>query len=154
MLQNSIYVQFQSRQNQSMVLTCRRAVPHGRRLWLKWVWGGLLDSDRVLFHHLSDSHLLVLWKFIKMYPYNLCNFLYVHCIFMKVYGEGNGTPLQYSCLENSVDGEAWWAAVHGIAKSDTTGQLHFHFSLTCTGEGNGNPLQCSCLENPRDRRAW
>ena len=33
---------------------------------------------------------------------------------------------------------------------DTTEQLHFHFSLSCTGEGNDNPLQCSCLENPRD----
>ena len=30
-------------------------------------------------------------------------------------GEGNGTPLQYSCLENPMDGEAWWAAVHGVA---------------------------------------
>ena len=38
--------------------------------------------------------------------------------------------------------------------SDTTEQLHFHFSLSCIGEGNGNPLQCSCLENPRDRGAW
>ena len=34
-------------------------------------------------------------------------------------GEGNGNPLQYSCLENSVDGEAWWATVHGVAKSRT-----------------------------------
>ena len=34
-------------------------------------------------------------------------------------GEGNGTPLQYSCLENSVDGEAWQATVHGIIKSQT-----------------------------------
>ena len=34
-------------------------------------------------------------------------------------GEGNGTPLQYSCLENPVDGGAWWAAVHGVAKSLT-----------------------------------
>ena len=38
----------------------------------------------------------------------------------------------------------------GRKESDTTEQLHFHFSLSCTGEGNGNPLQCSCLENPRD----
>ena len=31
-------------------------------------------------------------------------------------GEGNGTPLQYFCLENPMDGEAWWAAVHGVAR--------------------------------------
>ena len=42
----------------------------------------------------------------------------------------------------------------GRWESDTTEQLHFHFSLSCTGEGNGNPLQCPCLENPRDRGAW
>ena len=73
--------------------------------------------------------------------------------------EGNGTPLQYSCLENPMDGGAWWAAVHGVAKSQTrlsdlTFIFHFHFSLSCIGEGNGNPLQCSCLENPRDGGAW
>ena len=34
-------------------------------------------------------------------------------------GEGNGNLLQYSCLENSMDGEAWWATVHGVAKSQT-----------------------------------
>ena len=38
----------------------------------------------------------------------------------------------------------------GRWESDTTEQLHFHFSLLCIGEGNGNPLQYSCLENPRD----
>ena len=61
-------------------------------------------------------------------------------------GEGNGTLLQYSCLENPMDGGAWWAAGHGVAKSQTrlTEQRHFHFSLSCIGEGNGNPLQCSC----------
>ena len=34
-------------------------------------------------------------------------------------GERNGNPLQYSCLENPTDGRAWWAAVHGVAKSRT-----------------------------------
>ena len=45
--------------------------------------------------------------------------------------EGSGTPLQYSCLENPVDGGAWWAAVHGVAKSWTwlsyfSFTFHFH----------------------------
>ena len=35
------------------------------------------------------------------------------------YGEGTGNPLQYSCLANPMDGGAWWAAVHGIARSQT-----------------------------------
>ena len=53
-----------------------------------------------------------------------------------------------------MDGGAWWAVVHGVAKgrtrlSDFTCTFHFH-----VGEGNGNPLQCSCLENPRDGGAW
>ena len=34
-------------------------------------------------------------------------------------GEGNGTPLQYSYLENPMDGGAWWAVVHGVEKSQT-----------------------------------
>ena len=42
----------------------------------------------------------------------------------------------------------------GREESDTTEQLHFHFSLSCIGEGNGSPLQCCCLENPRDGGAW
>ena len=42
----------------------------------------------------------------------------------------------------------------GHTESDTTEQLHFHFSLSCIGGGNGNPLQCSCLESPRDRGVW
>ena len=46
-------------------------------------------------------------------------------------GEGNGNPLQHSCLENPMDGGAWWAAVHGVAESrtrlnDFTFTFHFH----------------------------
>ena len=47
------------------------------------------------------------------------------------FGDGNGTPLQYSWLENPRDAGAWWAAVHGVAKSwtrlsDFTFPFHFH----------------------------
>ena len=71
--------------------------------------------------------------------------------FYRYWGEGNGNPHQYSCLENPMDGGAWWAAVHGVAKIQTWREwLHFQSSLSCIGEGSGNPLQCSCLEKPRD----
>ena len=46
--------------------------------------------------------------------------LFLFIISLKIgSGEGNGTPLQSSCLENPMDGGAWWAAVHGVAKSRT-----------------------------------
>ena len=44
---------------------------------------------------------------------------YLRILHTVFYGEGNGTPLQHSCLENPVDGGAWWAAVHGVVKSRT-----------------------------------
>ena len=75
-------------------------------------------------------------------------------------GEGNGTPLQYSRLENPMGGRAWWAAVHGVAKSRTRLSnfpftFHFHalekemathssvlaWRITGTGEPGG--LQAS-----------
>jgi len=62
----------------------------------------------------------------------LLSFTYHKIYPSKVYnGEGNGTPLQYSWLENPMDGGPWWAAVHGVAKSQTrlsdfTFTFHFH----------------------------
>ena len=51
-----------------------------------------------------------------------------------------------------MDGGAWWAVVHRVARSWTRlKRLGMH---ACVGEGNGNPLQYSCLENPRDGGAW
>ena len=55
-------------------------------------------------------------------------FLYIS---MLPNGEGDGTPLQYSCLENPTDRGAWWAEVHGVTKSrtrlrDFTFTFHFH----------------------------
>ena len=56
------------------------------------------------------------------------------------------------CLETS--SHCWRSLVGysslGRKESDTTEQLHFHFSLSFIGDRNGSSLQCSCLENPRD----
>ena len=65
--------------------------------------------------------MLLCWVHI----YYNCYILFLDC------REGNGKPLQYSCLENSMDGGAWWAAVHEVAKSrtrlsDFTFTFHFH----------------------------
>ena len=62
-------------------------------------------------------------------------------------GEGNGNSLRYSCLENPMDGGAWWAAVHGVAKSQT--QLndftfHFHALEKEMAQGRGSLVGC-CL---------
>ena len=43
-------------------------------------------------------------------------------------GKGNGNPLQYSCLENPMDGEAWWTTVHGVSKSGTQLSDFTHFT--------------------------
>ena len=55
----------------------------------------------------------------------------LNIFYHKYFGEGNGTQLQYSCLENPIDRGAWWAAVHGVARSQTrlsdfTFTFHFH----------------------------
>ena len=57
---------------------------------------------------------------------------------------------QYSCLENPMDRGVWWAAVHGVAKS----QIQLSDFIFTHWRRNGNPLQYSCLENPVDRGAW
>ena len=54
-------------------------------------------------------------------------------------GEGNGNPLQYSCLENPMDGGAWWATVHGVAKSWT--QLS-NFTLTIQYQYLNHTMVC------------
>ena len=59
------------------------------------------------------------------------NVLYSSRELAMSYGKGGGTPLQYSCLENPMDGGAWWAAVHGVSKSwtrlsDLPFTFHFH----------------------------
>ena len=89
-------------------------------------------------------------------------------------GEGNGNPLQYSCLENSMNRGAWWATVHRVAKSRTrlsdltdfprclngknppanVGDSSTLGSGRSPGEGNCNLFQYSCLKIPLDRGTW
>ena len=107
------------------------------------------ESKRLFYTSVS-----LLLSRIQGYHYHLSKF-HIYVLVYCIGREGNGNPLQYSCLENPMDRGAWWAAVHGIAKSWTQlSDFIFTFHFSCTGEGNGNPLQCSCLENPRDGEAW
>ena len=70
---------------------------------------------------------LIFIPVVGLFRLSLHDLVLVGCVF----GEGTGNPLQYSYLENPMDGGAWWAAVHGVAKSrtqlsDFTFTLHFH----------------------------
>ena len=68
-------------------------------------------------------------------------------------GEGNGNSLQYSCLENPMDGGAWWAAVHRVAESWTQLVTSLSLFTFMHWRRNGNPLQYCCLENPHGQRS-
>ena len=97
-----------------------------------------------MFNFLRNWHTVSHSGCIILYSYECC-----------LSGEGDGTPLQYSCLENPMDGGAWWAAVHGVSRtrtqlSDFTLFFHFHalekWQLTVlawriprTGEPGGLP---------------
>ena len=86
-------------------------------------------------------------------------------------GEGNGTPLQYSCLENPMDGGAWRAAVHGVVKSQTRlkqistssspiiySNYHVLFSLSVKritlGLGGCTCILCAIIKVKQKSRPW
>ena len=125
-------------------------------MWLAWLRNWVF-IDFLLCEHrefiISFSQLLLTSKtYITHYTcqheeINLDSILWTHSQALFP-GEGNGNPLQYSCLENPVDRGDWWAALHRVAQNWTQlQQLSMH---ACIEEGNGNPLQYSCLENPKD----
>ena len=121
-----------------------------RLLSMRWYLDGFVFLGKhcyiILPGNLGSLIQFVWLDFVPVISVGVC---IIQCI---SFGEGDGNPLQYSCLENPVDKGAWWAAVHRVAQSRTRlKQLSLH---ACIGKGNGNPLQYSCLENPRDRGAW
>ena len=63
-------------------------------------------------------------------------------------GDGNGNPLQYSCLENPRDGEAWWAAIYGVAQSRTRLK---RLSSSSSGSGVKN---LPAVQEPQEMRVW
>ena len=71
---------------------------------------------------------------------------------LRTNGEGNGTPLQYSCLENPRTEEP--GGLQSMGSQRVRHDWVTSLSLLRVGEGNGSPLQCSCLESPRDGGAW
>ena len=88
---------------------------HLYMIFFSWPTSLCVTSSRFIHLSSTDSNL----------------FLFKAEWYSIVYGEGNGTPLQYSCLENPMDGGAWWAAVHGVAESrtrlsDFPFTFHFH----------------------------
>ena len=71
------------------------------------------------------------WLCIALCLWENSHIKWTYIVETHVVWEGDGTPLQYSCLENPMDGGAWWAIVHGVAKnqtwlSDFTFTFHFH----------------------------
>ena len=86
-----------------------------------------LPHYRQMLYHLSPQGSP---KYLIIVPSYLKNTL-IYQLLVPSLGEGNSTPLQYSCLENPMDGGAWWAATHGVTKSrtrlsDFTFTFHFH----------------------------
>ena len=78
-----------------------------------------MAQDNYIKSQIQGSHTKFYWR------------LSIYILPMTTFGEGNGNPLQYSCLENPKDGGAWQATVHGVAESWT--QLNsFTFMTTFT----------------------
>ena len=126
-----------------------------------WVW--------VDFFSMAHERKVWLWVIACQDPSHNQTDLLVEVLELTPSGEGNGNPLQYSCLENPMGGGAWWAAVHGVARSrtrlsDFTFTFHFHALekamathssvLAWRTPGMGEPGGLPSLGSHRVRHDW
>ena len=98
----------------------------------KWKWSRSVVSDSSRPHGLQPTRLFRPWDFPGKSTGVGCHSgkWGFNPWVRKIPWRRNGSPLQYSCLENSMDRGAWPPTVPGITESDRTERLHFHFSFT------------------------
>ena len=97
----------------SLYLTCLI------KLWYIYVWMVLCVSVCIMGMFSIKSAIFLTWTLKKMVEVVWRTAQENYSASFWGHGEGSGTPLQYSCLENPMDGGAWWATVHGVVKSRT-----------------------------------
>ena len=104
------------------------------------LWHSAFFTVQLSHQYMTTGKTIVLtrWTFVGKVISLLFNMLS-----RLVIGESNGTPLQYSCLENPMDKGAWWAAVHGVAGSRTR-LSDFTFIFLCSHEGVSVDLHSQC----------
>ena len=127
-------------------------------------WPGMENSMNCIGHWVAKS-----WTWLSDFHSLIYIPTYIYIYIWYIYGEGNGTPLQYSCLENPMDEGAWKAAVHEVAKSRTwlnnfTLTFHFHALekemathssvLAWRIPGTGEPGGLPSLGSHRVRHDW
>ena len=101
-------------------------------LWLYLNTYKFVDLFCLIVSGIWSDYLVFLFGVLKLFTFNvIIDMIGFKCTCLLFVREGNGNPLQYSCLENPTDGGAWQAAVHEVAKSQTqlnyfTFTFHFH----------------------------
>ena len=129
------------------------------RSWKKTSYLWVQDNELLCFFELPEQCVIqvliifiILNTLITFCPGQEWWILYLVLLLVlnPLHGEGNGTPLPYSCLENPMDGEPGGLQSMGLLRVGHD----WATSLSCIEEVNGNSLQCSCLKNPRDGGAW
>ena len=115
----------------------------------------ILQASAVSSFHISSFQItdafiskknLCLILFFAITTFQYAVYLFIHLFYYLFSpGEGNGNLLQYSCLENPMDREAWWAIAHGVTKSQTQQNMHAPLEGLKLCGGRGFCLFCSLL---------